>query len=393
MKLRMALLNISFLILVACSSSSNEKAPTTTNAHEPGWITMHDEQARQSLTQCQVCHEKNFSGNPPAPGCGECHTFGIAPFVIHPPYREIKLAWSHPSNHGWYAKENIKLCQGCHSGLGPGPGSNPRFNRPLGNLEAGCESAAGCHNNNDLINSFTNGHNPRAAHPSLDPQAPSKQDLRHWYGENIVYRAPDGVLKNAPLNHSTAGNVTSACALCHGAQLQGGVGPACMDCHVLDPIANPSRCVSCHGPIPGQQQSAPQKPSQLARLAGRTDMLSRNTFRNFTSQLISRMRLDHIKQMIEKKNPNQFLFFSYTTVTGLSGRSSHLHHDTLPCADRQNNATCSQCHTANRVGFNRDRHHDLMFSRGLGCLNCHKLNGGFAPFRDCKDCHREHFCN
>ena len=387
-------------MLVGCSGSSNEQAPTTTKAHEPGWIIKHDQKALQDLTGCQVCHEVDFAGNPPVPACAECHSFGIGPFVIHPPNRESGLGWAHPSNHGFYAKENISECQGCHSDLGAKPGSNPRFDRSLGNLEAGCESAPGCHNNNDPVNSSTNGHNPRAAHPSFDPAAPSKQDRKHWYGENIVFRsAPDGAFKNNPLNHSTAGNMTVACALCHGARLNGGAGPACMECHVLDPIENPNRCVSCHGPLPGQQQSAPLKPSQLAQLAGRNDMLSRPTFKNFTSQLIARMKLDPSRKITPSGSffqPSTPPFVIYTSATALSKRSSHLHHDTLACEERQSNTTCSACHTFNASSAsNIARHHNLMLpppkGRSLGCSDCH--GNGLLPFRNCRDCHKEHFCN
>ena len=407
MKMRLILLIISILTLVACSGNSNEQAPTTTKAHEPGWLIKHDQKALQDLTGCQVCHEVDFAGNPPVPACMECHSFGIGPFVIHPPNRESGLGWAHPSNHGFYAKENISECQGCHAGLEAKPGSNPRFDTPLGNLEAGCESAPGCHNNNDPVNNFTNGHNPRAAHPSYDPAAPSKQDLKHWYGENIVFRStPDGVLKNNPLNHSTAGNLTVACALCHGALLKGGAGPACMECHVLDPVANPSRCVSCHGPLPGQQQSAPLKPSQLAQLAGRNDLLSRRTFKNFTSQLTARMRRDPSREKINPLAPLSEFYFapsafvSYTSVSTLSRRSSHLHHDTLACEERQDNTTCSACHTLNSSSAsNITRHHNLMLSpprgRSLGCTNCHQdlYGSDRSNLRNCRDCHKEHFCN
>lgn len=409
MKLRMALFMIIFLILAGCSSSSNELAPTTTKAHEPLWIVMHDQKALNDMTGCQVCHGTNLDGNAPVPGCRECHDGG-PPFIVHPPLREPDLGWKHPSNHGSYAKENIKSCQGCHAGLGGGAGSNPRFGRVLGNLEIGCESASGCHNNNDPLNNFANGHNPRAAHPAFDPAAPSKQDLKHWYGEGIVYRAtPGGALKYYPLNHAKAGNVTAACSLCHGAQLkgpaEGGVGPACMDCHVLDPIANPSRCVSCHGPMPGQQQSSPVTPLQLAQLAGRTDLAGKSTFQTFASELTGRMKVDPSYTRINPLAPQSAFYFSpsafidFSIDTNLSNRSSHLHHDTLPCADRQNNATCSVCHTANgNSASNLTQHHNLMSSRGLGCANCHKFNfggGGFSlgNFRNCSDCHEQQFNN
>lgn len=409
MKFTIALI-LPMLILAACSSSPNDQGPrSTAKAHEEAWLTKHDEDVRARGTGdfCQGCHAENLLGNPPVPGCNECH-YSVTTFFVHPESNEPALPWSHPLNHGLWAKRDIKKCQGCHSGRGHLPGSNPRFIRQLGKLEMGCESANGCHDNNDPVNSFMNGHNPRAAHPSFDPDSPDKQDRRHWYGENITYRSvPGDPLKNYPLNHSTAGNVANACTLCHGATLQGGVGPGCMECHVLDPIANPERCVSCHGPLPGQQQETPLKPHQLAALAGRSDLLARRTFRNFTSQLTARMRRDPSRSSIISifGTPSGTFYFkpsayvSYTSTTKLSARASHLHHDTLPCSYRQDNATCSGCHTPNATSeSNIIRHHSLMFSRGLGCTNCHQLSFGsgglsLGNFRNCKDCHRENFCN
>lgn len=41
------------------------------------------------------------------------------------------------------------------------------------------------------------------------------------------------------------------CQVCHGENLlganKGAAGPACLDCHVLDPIRYPVMCYSCHG--------------------------------------------------------------------------------------------------------------------------------------------------
>ncbi len=44
------------------------------------------------------------------------------------------------------------------------------------------------------------------------------------------------------------------CQVCHGAGLMGAkagaAGPACLDCHVLDPVRYPIMCYSCHGGPP-----------------------------------------------------------------------------------------------------------------------------------------------
>ena len=44
------------------------------------------------------------------------------------------------------------------------------------------------------------------------------------------------------------------CRVCHGDGLMGAkagaAGPACLDCHVLDPVRYPTMCYSCHGGYP-----------------------------------------------------------------------------------------------------------------------------------------------
>jgi predicted CxxxxCH...CXXCH cytochrome family protein len=62
-------------------------------------------------------------------------------------------------------------------------------------------------------------------------------------------------------SHATAGNLAVACALCHGALLNGvgGVAPSCMSnavggigCHATaSPALNPTGCISCHAASPG----------------------------------------------------------------------------------------------------------------------------------------------
>lgn len=57
------------------------------------------------------------------------------------------------------------------------------------------------------------------------------------------------LIDNALINE----NVTQ-CQVCHGADFLGskgeGAGPACFECHVLDPIKYPVMCYSCHGGWP-----------------------------------------------------------------------------------------------------------------------------------------------
>lgn len=64
---------------------------------------------------------------------------------------------------------------------------------------------------------------------------------------NAVFFSATAAVKPGLLNSE---HVTQ-CHGCHGANLLGtkedAVGPACLDCHVLDPIRYPVMCYSCHG--------------------------------------------------------------------------------------------------------------------------------------------------
>lgn len=98
-------------------------------------------------------------------------------------------------------------CQPCHGQAGVA-GSNPRFN--VGIAAAGGQGCEGCHGLN-------------LAHPLS------------WYDRVVTHSDVNGL---------------TMCALCHGAALDGGVGPACTSCHTVDPVANPTGCVSCHNTPP-----------------------------------------------------------------------------------------------------------------------------------------------
>lgn len=289
------------------SSSSNSAAPRLNEAHPPGWRTAHDDAYLKDPIGCQVCHGENYLGSGAVVSCFRCHPSG-PPFIKHTASLAPELPWGNPVNHGSAARSNIAACQGCHGQEG-GPGTNPPFDVPLGNLEAGCQSTLGCHNNlNPPFASYENGHNPGAAHP-VKVTDPATQDLRHWYGETISYRS-GGQDLSYNLSHATAGNVQGACTLCHGAQFQGGVGPACTLCHVTSPIANPTRCVSCHGgPPPGSYRA-------FALASGRPELLPENPGYN-----------------------QRFDFFNEASNNG-----KHLQHEIIPADQRQNQEDCRVCH-------------------------------------------------
>lgn len=361
--LRLASLLIFGCVICSClAGSGEEESPKT--VHDPAYRFSHSADADEDLFFCQNCHGEDFDGTSLVPSCFECHPSG-PPFVLHPPSLEPSLPWRFPVNHGSEAKKDLQGCQGCHGQKG-GPGSNPSFAIPLGTLEQGCESSEGCHSNGP----FENGHNPGTAHPVLDPADPSKQDLKHWYGEAIVFVDGTGQEQIHLISHFNAGNLADACALCHGAGLAGGAGPACTDCHILDAVDNPAQCVSCHGTPVGP-------PADLIEEVGRGQELEGNPV--------------------------------YQTFTEEVSKGFHLEHDSIACQDRDSTEDCRSCHgTTGSV----DKHHVLMGDiipedtvapfgipgEEYECLSCHRVvfnpitqDFEFEVVRECNACHIDPF--
>lgn len=362
-------------LLVACGGGGGSSdAPEVGKVHESTWITQHDERASEDLVGCQVCHGVDFNGHANAVSCLGCHS-GAPPFVKHPPRKVEGLPWGNPVNHGFWAKADLFRCQGCHAGPG-GPGSNPRFSRSYPGMELGCESAEGCHDTgNAPFDSFNNGHNTFVAHPSMDPNDPSKQDRLHWYGETVKYRDDAGQEQTALITHVNAGNVSRSCTPCHGASLEGGVGPACLECHVSDPLQNPVGCVSCHGNPVGPTDG------YLARVGRQTPLDA--TFRSEVAA------------------------------------GKHLQHAIIPPEQRDEQSDCAVCHSNESPtgdpadpNTNVNKHHLIIGEpipegtvapfgvpgQTYFCNSCHEfvLNPSTGAFelqvpRNCEDCHDNFF--
>ena len=158
-------------------------------------------------------HQLSDSGLPV-----ELKAFGTGGAVPH----AADGSFFNPSNHGPAAKgltaafpNGLANCRVCHAE----DGVNPRFNvdNIVGVNGTGCEAC----------------HNEQTAHPS-----DGAWDKTHWY---------DGVYRHGDID---ADKFTTMCTICHGTNLggpaDGGVGPACTACHVVDPVANSTGCVSCH---------------------------------------------------------------------------------------------------------------------------------------------------
>jgi len=254
------------------------------SGHPAGWASPDshgaaaksapDAATTKGFSTCQACHGNNFSGglaqascftchgvnapHPPAPWrggarthtttntanapvCGLCHWGGqlVGVYAPLPPGAQPgcfngtlchdnsvahAVPFTDPTLHGPLAKSDLTYCEGCHAAPpGGGPGSNPRFNVPIGNLTAGCESS-GCHD-------------PKTAHPT------------QWRGFTAT----------APGGHRTAVNMANACVLCHGATLAGGAGPACSTCHTAGSPLTLINCTSCHS-SPPSGAAAPNRP-------------------------------------------------------------------------------------------------------------------------------------
>ena len=149
------------------------------------------------------------------------------------------------------------------------------------------------------------------------------------------------------------------CRVCHGAGLTGAktgaAGPACLDCHVLDPVKYPVMCYSCHGAypvVPPQQWYSTNRATRPGLPLG--------------SSLINRVN------------------------TG----SIHIKHDAVKGITLDN---CSVCHGGpNYIG--EIHHSKVMIENNMGCLGplpkgCHTFgfsrSSGFKLVTpDCGFCHK-----
>ena len=205
------------------SASTNynlfDKTTETPGDHWDGNINMNQSAGYdQDQHGCDACHaisgyQMADSGLPVV-----LEAYGLGDTVPH----TLDGSFLSPANHGPAAKgltaafpNGLLDCQECHATAG-GAGTNPRFN--VGITSAGGNGCESCHNDN-------------TAHPS----AGTRENI-NWYDGTYV--------------HSNASEFSTMCALCHGANLEGGVGPACTSCHTVDPVANSTGCVSCHNVPP-----------------------------------------------------------------------------------------------------------------------------------------------
>jgi predicted CxxxxCH...CXXCH cytochrome family protein len=246
--------------------------------------------------------------------------------------------------HGPDAKADLTFCQQCHADpSGGGPGSNPRFNVPLGNLANGCED---CHQVN-------------TAHP-----------VPLWAA------AP-------PNSHKTAGNLAVACALCHGANLQGGVGPACAICHTAGSPLDLVNCTSCHNDPPDSAFPAGNSRPNRDGSHSDHDLLPKVTSVCITCHNGS--GTDTINHFDGSEPSDVSALPSYDAKTGTAAYDS----GSMSCTDVSCHGgqptpdwltgvidvgrDCESCHELGTAQFNsyNSGEHDEHLDEGIGCTECH----------------------
>ena len=331
-----------FLATAACCAlfgcgTSNDQAPAlgSISKHPDSWLTGHRSAYQQNRDQCRECHGLDLKGGITKVDCfnqaglGQCHAGGHGPRNV--PH---VLPFKAGALHGPVAKSDLVYCQSCHGKAG-GPGSNPRFDVPLGSLTSGCEDC----------------HKPFTAHPPLTGSTAG------WLG------------------HSTAGNMGNSCTLCHGADLTGGgvgAGPGCNTCHTgLPPGTIPAAgtCGSCHARPPASGNHSIHN-----ALAGVTDVCG--TCHNGAGSGTA-----------NHNNGTADVAFtsSYNAKSGAATRNSDASCNNVSCHGGVKTPIwggnlandCLSCHTAGTLqynSYNSGEHTFHVNTVGLQCTDCHDMS-------------------
>lgn len=265
-------------------------------------------------------------------------------------------------------------CQPCHGQPG-GAGTNPQFNvgisNPLipGGGGHGCE---GCHNDG-------------TAHPSVSSIMTTPRESIDWYDGTFTHDDVPTAVFN------------SACVLCHGATLNGlpnAVGPGCTGtCHVADPVANRSGCVSCHATPPdGSAPAGNVRPNRPGAHAAHKALPEVATSCSVCHSGAGQGTAAHF----DTSAPADVAFVA--TYNARTGAASFTPNGTNPATGTCANVSChggqttpdwmtgsldptrdcSQCHSAGTSQFNgySSGRHSLHLSAGLPqgaavCADCH----------------------
>ncbi len=355
------------IVSVSCAAAECHPAagahPTRwqgTNDITPAYQSSHRTSQNQNTT-CVICHDFTQGRTPPNPSAPSCFSAGYtnadgSGTGCHAsgPSAGHSLPFTDPALHGPQAKADLTFCQECHADpFDGGPGSNPRFDVPRGSLISGCESA-GCHEVN-------------TGHP-VTPSVP------FWVG---------------PLrSHNTAGNLDGACTLCHGANLQGpgegGVGPACEDCHTAGSPVNLVDCTSCHNDPPDSGPPAGDiRPNRIGSHSEH-DALAKVTGICITCHDgFGTNAVDHFDG---SEPADVSVLATYDARTGAAAYDSF----TMTCTNASCHGgqqtpdwvtgaidvdtDCASCHelgTAQFNSYNSGRHEKHVVDEGFDCTECH----------------------
>lgn len=346
-RIHLAILLLISVTLCSCGKGNgNSVALDFSGKHQALWAApvtggLHPAEYMAGPARCAECHGSDLSGGISNVSCFSASRSGIS---CHPAGPGHGAGYAGGAQHGAKAKINLAACQGCHAS--PASGTNPRFNVVKNTLANGCETC----------------HKAGTAHPTP------------WLIGRVG--TPGNVANTTA--HTSAGNLASACALCHGAAFDGvgGTAPSCMSaaiggisCHATSPVATPAGCASCHGNPP-----ATGKHVKHAALAGLTCATSCHN--NFGPGTVS-----HANGTV-----NTALSPTYMAKPGVaailnpngtcSNVSCHGGQTTPPwlTGSINVNTDCTLCHASGTIQYNSyysGEHAFHVSDAGLGCTSCH----------------------
>ncbi len=342
-----------------CIGCHKLTTPSTNAPHSPapwrGGTRTHVTTDPSNAAACATCHSGGANSTiiptTPAPAGTppDCFNNTLCHGVVGHPAQ-----WALAANHGASAKTSLGGCQSCHAT--PASGVNPRFNVAKTNLANGCEN---CHQAN-------------TAHPTP------------WLTGRV---GTPGNIANTT-SHATAGSLGTACALCHGAALNGpaggGTAPSCMSataisgisCHATSPAANPTGCSSCHG-----------NPPNGATSPNRAFAHTAHTFSNVACAACHN-NLGFGSTAHADGTVNVALSPNYQAKTGgapsysVAGQCANVScHGGLPTPQWTTGATidvntsCNFCHslrtTSDQYNSYNSGQHDRHVNAGVVCTECH----------------------
>jgi predicted CxxxxCH...CXXCH cytochrome family protein len=374
------------------STCHNNGQPATT-PHSPrpwtdilGSVRTHSSTDPSNAAVCIACHQGGANAPdiapPPAPPAGTppgcfnntlCHGTNVQP--PHP----INGSFLPGSAHGSGtlvvngatvagARQNIAACQICHAT--PSTGVNPRFTLARGvNMPNGCETC----------------HTPQTAHPT--PWVPG--------------RGTTNGAANAT-SHAGAGNMSGACTLCHGTNLDGagGVAPSCMSsslrgvtCHTSKPIdanGNDVGCISCHGAPPNGTAFPNVQFNHDEHIFPNVDCSACHSGAGFGSNVHANgTPVMSISATYQAKTGGTAAFNAATITCSNVSCHGGIITPPWPTGLINTSTDCTSCHTAGTAfqtpqfnSYFSGQHGFHVVSVGLACTQCHdtaKLAGPAPP--------------